>query len=245
MNFGVNKFLGLNFLYASKGQMYSVLDNYLASQNYGYIVVTDVSCLVESQKDTILYEAYKDAKFIIPDSTILQKILTLKNKVKFKSVYYGVDLMLLMCELASKRKLKVGLFGGNILEDLKKIKHCVTATNPNIKIDYLNFPGFIDLETFDYNELIKDLNQSEVDVLFLGVGGIKQNKMMKQLTGKINCVCIGVGSAFDFLSGNQIRSPKIIHRLGLEWLYRLIKEPKRLYKRYLYSFKVFYYYFRR
>ena len=244
MNFGVNKFLGLDFLYASKDQMYSVLGNYLLSQNYGYIVVTDVSCLVESQKDTILYEAYKDAKFIIPDSTILQKILTLKNKVKYEQVYYGIDLMNLLCHLASKNNLNVGLFGGNNLEDLSKIKHSVKALNPELKINYMNYPGFIDLETFNSKELIKDLNRSKVDLLFLGVGGVKQNKIMKELNGKVECRCIGIGAAFDFLSGRQERSPKIIHNIGFEWLYRLIKEPKRLYKRYFNSFKIFYFYFK-
>ena len=82
--------------------------------------------------------------------------------------------------------------------------------------------------------MLEDLERSGARILFVGLGTPKQERWMAAHRGEVNAVMLGVGAAFDFLAGRKRQAPRLVQRLGLEWLYRLVHEPRRLWRRYLY-----------
>ena len=81
-------------------------------------------------------------------------------------------------------------------------------------------------------EMIKVVNAFKPDVLFLGITAPRQEKLAEQLRGRVNPqVMVAIGAVFDFVAGSQPRAPKIMRQMGLEWLYRLIREPRRMWRR--------------
>jgi N-acetylglucosaminyldiphosphoundecaprenol N-acetyl-beta-D-mannosaminyltransferase len=82
--------------------------------------------------------------------------------------------------------------------------------------------------------VIDSINRSGARLLFVGLGAPKQEQWMAGRKGKVQAVMLGVGAAFDFLAGRKRQAPKVLQRLGLEWLFRLVNEPRRLWRRYLY-----------
>ena len=91
-------------------------------------------------------------------------------------------------------------------------------------------------------EDIRRINDSGADIVWIGLGAPKQEKWMNAHKGKINAVMMGVGAGFDFHAGTISRAPKWMRRIGLEWLYRLVKDPVRLYKRYIATNVKFFWY---
>ena len=94
-------------------------------------------------------------------------------------------------------------------------------------------PPFRELTDQEDAEYIKQLNESGTKILFVGIGCPKQEIWMATHKQKVRCVMIGVGAAFDFFSGRKKHAPRRMQKVGLEWLFRLANDPKRLWKRYL------------
>ena len=109
-----------------------------------------------------------------------------------------------------------------------------------VKEDYpdLNICGyepsiFRELDEKDLNELIERINKSKADFVWVGIGAPRQENLMYRLKGKTNSIMTGVGGAFNILAGLVNDAPKWMQKAGLEWFYRFIKEPRRLFKRYM------------
>jgi N-acetylglucosaminyldiphosphoundecaprenol N-acetyl-beta-D-mannosaminyltransferase len=81
---------------------------------------------------------------------------------------------------------------------------------------------------------VKEIDRSGVQILFVGLGAPRQERWMAEHKGRVNVVMLGVGAAFDFLAGSKRQAPRLVQTLGLEWLFRLVNEPRRLWRRYLY-----------
>ena len=94
-------------------------------------------------------------------------------------------------------------------------------------------PPFRELTEEEDAAAVKMINDSGADLVWIGLGAPKQEKWMAAHKGKINGVMLGVGAGFDFHAGTIDRAPKLIQGIGLEWLYRLFQNPRRLFKRYL------------
>ena len=122
----------------------------------------------------------------------------------------------------------------------KKQKNLVSAVLneferfSDLKVDYLFSPPFRETDWQEDQEIVKQINASSVMILFVGLGCPKQEKWMAAHRGQIQAVMIGVGAAFDFHAGLKPQAPQWIQVAGMEWLYRLITEPRRLWKRYFY-----------
>ena len=110
-------------------------------------------------------------------------------------------------------------------------------------IKYSYSPPFLSLNDQEKNDIIDKINDSGIKILFVGLGCPKQEIWMKEHKEKLNCIMVGVGAAFDFIAGNKKTAPIWMQRIGLEWLYRLLSEPKRLWKRYFKHNPRFIYYF--
>ena len=100
-------------------------------------------------------------------------------------------------------------------------------------------PGFGEWSQREESDYINSINQSGAGIVFVGLGCPKQEIWIANMRDKINAVMIGVGAAFDFHAGTLKRAPEFYQRLGLEWLHRLISQPRRLWKRYLTTNSIF------
>lgn len=127
-----------------------------------------------------------------------------------------------------------------LLGDTKKVLEKFKL-NAEKKYSSLKVVGYSNGYNFDNDELIKRINDSEANVLFVGMGVPKQELWVNENYNKLNVnVIVTVGAFFSFISGEQKRAPELIRLLHFEWLYRLIKEPGRLWKRYFYEFPKFF-----
>jgi len=141
-------------------------------------------------------------------------------------------LFLNVCEKAGQRRISVGLYGGT-QDALDKLQEYFKSHLPNLNIACAISPPFRELTQDEQSEYFKTINESGAKILFLGLGCPKQERWMAHNMDKINALMIGVGAAFDFYAGTKKMAPIWMMKLGLEWLYRLITEPGRLWKRYL------------
>lgn len=199
----------------------------------GYCCITNVHSCIMARDSKQFRNAIDKATIAIPDSTILQRAYALRFGAVPLTATHGAKLMMKLCKMAAIANVPIGFYGGKnhaLLGDLRR--HVQTAC-PKAKINFAHAPPFRTQTQSETNDVIKDINRSGVRMLFVGIGCPKQELWMAQNTNQINAIMIGIGAAFDINAGVIRRSPDWIHIYGLEWLFRLMKEPKRLAKRYL------------
>ena len=146
---------------------------------------------------------------------------------------YGADLIEATCSAGAEVKLRHGFFGG--LDGVAEaMVSCLKERFPSMQIAGIWNPGTIRQGEASPRHLLDSINNSECDILWIGIGAPKQEIWMAQHRPHLHApVLVGVGQAFDILGGRTIRAPAWMAAHGLEWLYRLIHEPRRLWKRYL------------
>jgi N-acetylglucosaminyldiphosphoundecaprenol N-acetyl-beta-D-mannosaminyltransferase len=127
----------------------------------------------------------------------------------------------------------VGFYGGapEVLEDLTAN---LVRRYPALQVAYSHSPPFRPLTPDEEVQVIDSINRSGARLLFVGLGAPKQEQWMAAQKGRVEAVMLGVGAAFDLLAGRKRQAPKVLQCLGLEWLFRLLNEPRRLWRRYLY-----------
>ena len=172
------------------------------------------------------------ADLIVTDGMPLVWMQKLQGK-KGASRVRANDLMIMLCAYAEKNNLSVGFYGGR-QEVIDEILERAKKDFPEFA-DRLRF--FAAVSTFERRRRRGNYsgNQStqQPDILFMGLGCPKQENWMAAHKDKLKAVMLGVGASFDFYAGNVKESPEWMGKLGLEWLFRLTQEPKRLWKRYL------------
>jgi N-acetylglucosaminyldiphosphoundecaprenol N-acetyl-beta-D-mannosaminyltransferase len=172
------------------------------------------------------------ADLVTPDGMPLVWMLRLKGVTRQQRVY-GPSLMLYVLEMADREKIPVGFYGGESTT-LEKLVLRVKSIYPEIQIDYAFSPPFRSLTEEESVQIRKEINSSGVRILFVGLGCPRQERWIDVQRGSIPVVMIGIGAAFDFHAGLKPQAPAWMQRMSLEWLFRLISEPRRLWKRYFY-----------
>jgi N-acetylglucosaminyldiphosphoundecaprenol N-acetyl-beta-D-mannosaminyltransferase len=124
-------------------------------------------------------------------------------------------------------------FYGSSTDTLDKMKNMLEERYPGIKIAGMYAPPFRALTDKEDLENIDMIKKADSDFIWVGLGAPKQEQWMYAHNGMFNGVMVGVGAAFDYAAGNIKRAPMIMQKLSLEWLYRLLQDPKRLWKRYV------------
>ena len=200
-------------------------------QTGGYVCFSTVHMIMESHDNPEYAAKVNAADLVIPDGMPLvwmQKLQSEKSATRVRAN----DLMIMLCAYAEKNDLSVGFYGGKqtvidaILERAKK-------DFPRLKIAYAFSPPFRPLTDAEDAEITAKINVAKPDVLFMGLGCPKQENWMSAHADKTKAIMLGVGASFDFFAGNVRESPALVGRLGLEWLFRLTQEPRRLWRRYL------------
>jgi N-acetylglucosaminyldiphosphoundecaprenol N-acetyl-beta-D-mannosaminyltransferase len=199
----------------------------------GTICVANVHMVMEAYDDPAFRGMVNGADLVTADGMPLVWVQRLLGDRKARRVY-GPQLMENLLAAAAKNSIPVGLLGGkpDVLDRLlKKIQ----KKYPNLAIVYSFSPPFWQSTRQEVESIISGINEAGVRLLFIGLGCPKQEIWMAENGEKIGAVAVGVGAAFDFLSGGKPQAPVWMRRSGLEWLFRLLHEPRRLWWRYFYN----------
>jgi N-acetylglucosaminyldiphosphoundecaprenol N-acetyl-beta-D-mannosaminyltransferase len=197
-----------------------------------YACVATVNNVIEAYDDPAYHEVMDRADLVTPDGVPLVWALRLLGVGEATRVY-GPDLTPMLCERAAALGVPVGFYESapEVLEDLTAN---LVRRYPALRVVYSHSPPFRPLTQDEEGRVVECINRSGAQVLFVGLGTPKQEQWMAAHKGTVGAVMLGVGAAFDFLAGRKRQAPKLLRRLGLEWLFRLLSEPRRLWRRYLY-----------
>ncbi len=144
----------------------------------------------------------------------------------------GPDFTVAMLTAAEEAGVSVGFYGGSE-STLAALVSAVHRMHPALKVAYFESPPFRALTAEEDIAIVDRIIASRVQLLFIGLGCPKQEHWIVEHMGKVPALMFAVGAAFDFIAGNKRRAPRWMSRLGLEWLFRLASEPRRLAKRHL------------
>ena len=188
-----------------------------------------------AQKDALFAEALIKGDYLIPDgASIVKACKFLKAKSQPKERIAGWDLFQIEMDRLNKRGGKC-FFMGSSEKVLSLIKERAKVDYPNIIVETYSPPYKPEFSDEDNAAIIKAINDANPDLLWIGMTAPKQEKWAYSHWNElnINCHCGTIGAVFDFYAGTAQRAPLWWQEHSLEWLYRLIKEPKRMWKRYL------------
>ena len=208
------------------------IDAWIAQRHPNYICVTGVHGVMESQQDEDLRQIHNHAGMVVPDGMPLVWLGKLHGHSHMTRVY-GPDLMLALCERSVERGYRHYLYGG--AEGVPELlAERLRQRFPGIQIVGTYSPPFRPLTPEEDETIVQRINQSHPDIVWVGLSTPKQERWMAAHVGRVSApVLIGVGAAFDFHAGLKPQAPRWMQRSGLEWFFRLLTEPRRLWRRYL------------
>lgn len=206
----------------SKNSYYKLISESLKNEKKEFIITVNPETLMISEKDKKLEEIMNSGFSFVPDGIAIVKVAKMFN-IDIKERITGIDIAEFLLKCANDNKYSIYLFGSkeNVIENLvNKVK----VDYPNINIlGYSN--GYVD----DKDLIMKDIILKKPDICMVALGIPEQEKLIYKYYDKFDKgIFVGVGGSFDVLSGNKKRAPKIFIKLNLEWLYRILKEPRRL-----------------
>ncbi len=212
----------------------SILDimELISFEGGSYICVSNVHMCMEVFDSAQFASIVNNADMVLPDGKPVlwaQRLMGYKDAQQVR----GQDIMNLLCEVSTRKALKIGLYGGASALLLDKVISNLSASYPGIEIVYSFSPPFRPLTDSEDKQVVDDMASSEIDILFVGIGCPKQEIWMAEHKHRLGCVMLGVGAAFDFIAGEKKHAPRWVQNIGMEWFFRLISEPERLWKRYL------------
>ncbi len=204
----------------------------LESKEKGYVCVTGVHGVSEAQSDPGFRRILNRAFLCTPDGMPLVWVGRWQGAREMDRVY-GPDLMLALMELSERTGWRHFFYGGaNGTAELLKTK--LLERFPKLQITGTYEPPFRPLNAEEQEQVRENVRQARPDVMWIGLSTPKQERFMAENLEKLEVtLMVGVGAAFDFHAGKVRQAPRWMRRAGLEWLYRLCREPRRLWKRYL------------
>lgn len=209
------------------------IDKLIKENKSAYVVTPNVDHIVKLETDKELQEVYKDANLILTDGKPLLWISKF-YKTPIKEKISGSDLFPLLCEMAAKKGYSMFFLGAG--EGVaRKAAEILMKKFPKLNIVGTYSPPFgFEKDKEEVQKIISMINEVSPKILIVGLGCPKQEKFIHKYRKELNVpISLGLGASIDFEAGNVKRAPKWMSDNGLEWLYRLSKEPKRMFKRYI------------
>jgi N-acetylglucosaminyldiphosphoundecaprenol N-acetyl-beta-D-mannosaminyltransferase len=209
------------------------MDATIATGQRGYVCVAAVHTVMACQEDPELRAAVLGSDLTVPDG---QPLVWAMNALghDLSSRVYGPDLMARYCERAALTGARMFLYGGRNQGALVQLALNLRTRYPGLNIVGGYAPPFRALTVEEESFVLDEINRSQADVVWVGIGVPKQEKWMAAMRGRLRApVLVGVGAAFDFHAGLVSQAPRWMQSMGLEWAYRLLQEPGRLWRRYL------------
>ena len=209
------------------------MDASIAHGEKGYICVAATHTIMVCHEDAELREAVLNSSLTVPDG---QPLVWAMNALggNLTDRVYGPDLMARYCERAAANGTRMYLYGGRNQGALVQLALNLRQSYPGVKIVGGYSPPFRDLSTEEEDAIVDEINGTQADIVWVGVGAPKQEKWMAAMRPRLDAaVLVGVGAAFDFHAGLVPQAPDWMQSAGLEWLYRMAQEPRRLGPRYV------------
>ncbi len=223
--------LGVGVNAINMDQALATIECWIARHEAKYVCITNIHGVIESQRDHNLRRIHNSAGLVTPDGMPLVWLSRLRG---FKHVerVYGPDLMLALCARSVEMGYRHFFYGGD-----KHVPDRLAANLrrrfPGLRIAGAYSPPFRPMTDEEDEGIVKLINNARTDIVWVGLSTPKQEHWMAKHAGRLKaCVLIGVGAAFDFHAGIKKQAPRWMQRHGLEWLFRLATEPRRLWRRY-------------
>ena len=208
------------------------MQDMIAAGARGYVTAAAVNLVMSAREDPEAAAALAGATLATPDGMPLVwalKALGHRNATRI----YGPDLMAAFCERAALDGTPIYLYGGRDAEALALLQARLRERFPGLVIAGAHSPPFRPLTDAEREQDAQRIDASGAAVVWVGTGQPKQEKWMLQMRPRLQApLLVGVGAAFDFHAGLVSQAPRWMQRSGLEWVYRLSREPRRLWRRY-------------
>jgi len=222
----------------------ATIDRWVDRRSKHYVCVTGVHGVIESQSDPQLKAIHNAAGMVTPDGMPMVWLNRLAGNKHVQRVY-GPDLMLAVCAASAAKRISGARHffygGGEGVADLLAAK--LREKFPDLQIAGTYFPPFRKMTAEEDRQLVEMIDRSQADIVWVGLSTPKQERWMSAHIGRLAApVMIGVGAAFDFHAGLKSQAPRWMQRAGMEWFFRLVTEPRRLWKRYLRNNPLFVWY---
>jgi len=209
-----------------------ILGQAVAARRKGYVCVTGVHGVSEAQEDPEFRAILNGALLNTPDG---MPMVWMGKIAGFKEMsrVYGPDLLIEICRASEEKEWRHFFYGG-APGTAESLVATLQSRFPRLQVVGTHTPPFRALTPEEYQGLQTQVSASQPDFFWVGLSTPKQERFMSATIDSLDAtVMLGIGAAFDLVSGKVRQSPRWIQRSGFEWLYRLIQEPRRLWKRYL------------
>ena len=226
--------LGVAISVTNMSEAVTAIQGWIKRNEHHYVCVTGVHGVMECQRDPYLTSVHNESGLTVPDGMPLAWAGRIEG---FKDMgrVYGPDLMLEVCRVSVKERFSHFLYGGNA-GVAKELRENLEKRFPGIRVVGTYTPPFRPLNSEEETDLADRVARAKPDVFWVGLSTPKQEYFMAKYLSKLDTkVMVGVGAAFDIHTGHVRDAPEWIKKLGMQWAHRLIQEPRRLWKRYLYN----------
>lgn len=216
----------------------SCVDAWIQSRQPHYVCVTPAHSVMDCYDHPPLREIFNRSGLTTPDGMAIVWLLRAKG-FHFVERVYGPDLMKAVCRQGVEKAYRHYFYGGapGVGEKLAGV---LEQQFPGLQMVGVDSPPFRKLTEPEIETEQARIRASRPDIVWVGIGSPRQEVWMSENIDRLNVpVLVGVGAAFDFLSGSKKQAPGWVQRSGLEWLYRLVSEPRRLWRRYLLGYPRF------
>ncbi len=198
-----------------------------------YVCFLNVHMLVETRQDSDFRRQVNNATLVLPDGMpIVKSVEYFYGKKQERKA--GMDFIERILEEANIVSASVFLYGCSD-EIQEKMAARIRRDYPSVRLAGRISPAFRPLSKAESDDHIRQINESGANVVMVSLGCPKQEKWMAEHSSRISGVCLGLGGAFPIFAGVQTRAPQWMQRNSLEWLYRLVQEPRRMFRRYVYT----------
>lgn len=198
----------------------------------GIVSAQAVHAIISASQDPAHLERVNTFDVVAPDGQPVRWAMNLLHGTELSQRVYGPELMRRLCQQAATRKVSIYLYGGSDTT-IQELQVRLLESFPDLKIAGAESPPYRELTEQEDQAVVQRIKQSGAGILFIGLGCPKQDVFAFNHRNSIDAVQVSVGAAFDFLAGSKEMAPLWMQRRGLEWVFRLYKEPQRLWRRYL------------
>jgi N-acetylglucosaminyldiphosphoundecaprenol N-acetyl-beta-D-mannosaminyltransferase len=224
--------LGLPLAVSDYDEVIGWMDTVVSSGARGWLTAAAVNLVMSAHDDATTMRAVLDSTLAVPDGQPLVWALRLLGHRGATRVY-GPDLMAKWCAHAATTGTPTYLYGGRSEDALRELTERLLARFPGLRIVGGYSPPFRPPTADEQDRMVAEIDASGAQVVWVGTGQPKQELWMHEMRPRLKApLLVGVGAAFDFHAGIVSQAPPWMQRNGLEWVYRLMREPKRLWRRY-------------
>jgi len=223
--------LGVGVSAVNMEDVLTTMDQWITKGNREYVCVACINTIMSCQDNPLFTDVVNGAGMVVPDGIPLVWLAWLHGEWHTRQVC-GEQLVLKSCEFSLERGYRHYFYGG-APGVAQQLANTLEKRYPGLQVAGFFSPPFRPVGAIETSEIIRQINATEPDIIWVGMSTPKQDVWMAQHRPLLSApVLVGVGAAFDFHTGHVKAPPKLMRLIGLSWLFRLVQEPSRLWRRY-------------